>query len=471
MDKEEAQKRKVYTMNRIRSTFSLLLIIIFMSINCNRFAPLPDVTITDEKVIAIEELMERFYENEQFYGTILVAVDGNILYQNATGYANRDSLIPNTIDTKFRVASVTKQITVMLLLQLMEEGKLRLDDKLTDILPEYPEDKGRGITVRHLLTHRSGIIGGPRVPALDSVEQVHRSRDEMLELISSFELAPKPGARYEYSNFGYYLIGAIIERVSGKSYNQLLQERVCIPIGMENTLPDVTGMTYEKRATGYHYNYFNGPELAPHLDMSFAFGCGHLLSTAEDLYLFDQALYGSVLLSVEMKDLFFNKYGWHYQKVAVGNDGYIAKANLICASVNGFKANMLRITDDEVFITQLTNHKEQNQHILQGWGNVDITSRILAILYEKPYDLPRKSAAYEIFRALVDSGEVAAVQKNSDLLENQQDKFWFKDEEFEILAHELFNASMFDEALAYCEIAPITSEIKELTKIIQEQAH
>jgi len=456
-------------MKRIRSTFSLLLIVIFISINCNRFAPLPDVTITDEKIIAIEELMDRFYENEQFYGTILIAVKSEILYQNATGYANRDSLIPNTLDTKFRVASVTKQITDMLLLQLMEEEKLRLDDKLTDILTEYPEDKGRGITVRHLLTHKSGIIGGPRVPALDSVEQVHRTREQMLELISSFELASEPGARYEYSNFGYYLIGAIIERVSGQSYNQLLQERICIPIGMENTLPDVTGKTYENRATGYHYNYFTGPELAPHLDMSFAFGCGHLLSTVEDLYLFDQALYGSVLLSDEMKNIFFNKYGWHYQKVAVGNDGYIAKANLICASVNGFKANMLRITDDEVFITQLTNHKEQNQHILQGWGNVDITSRILAILYEKPYDLPRKSAAYEVFRTLLDSGENAAITKYTDLYEDQQDKYWFKDEEFEILAHELYDAGMLDEALVYCELAPDSSNVRELIGEIQKQ--
>lgn len=456
-------------MKKIKGILTLLLIIAFISINCNRFSPLPDVTITDEKITAIEELMDRFYENEQFYGTILIAVKGEILYQNATGYANRDSLISNTLDTKFRIASVTKQITVLLVLQLMEEGKLRLDDKLTDILTEYPEDKGRGITVRHLLTHKSGIIGGPRVPALDRVEQVHRSREQMLELISSFELASKPGARYEYSNFGYYLIGAIIERVSGQSYNQLLQERICIPIGMENTLPDVTGKTYENRATGYHYNYFTGPELAPHLDMSFAFGCGHLLSTAEDLYLFDQALYGNVLLSDEMKNIFFNKYGWHYQKVAVGNDGYIAKANLICASVNGFKANMLRITDDEVFITQLTNHKEQNQHILQGWGNVDITSRILAILYEKPYDLPRKSAAYEVFRSLVDSGETAASEKYFDLYENQQDKYWFKDEEFEILAHELYKAGMLAEALVYCELAPDSSNIRELVTKIQEQ--
>jgi hypothetical protein len=151
----------------------------------------------------------------------------------------------------------------------------------------------------------------------------------------------------------------------------------------------------------------------------------------------------------------------------VGNAGQTTRANLICASVNGFKANMLRIADDEIFITQLTNHKEHNRHILQGWGNVDITSRILAILYDRPYDLPRKSAAYEVFRTLLDSGVDAAITKYADLHEDQQDKFWFKDEEFEILAHELYDAGMLDEALAYCKLSPDNSEIRKLISRIR----
>ena len=188
-----------------------------------------------------------------------------------------------------------------------------------------------------------------------------------------------------------------------------------------------------------------------------------------DHYLWDRSLYGEKLLSNEMKELFFDKYGWHFQRVAVGNEGQTTRANLICASVNGFKANMLRVADDEIFITQLTNHKEHNRHILQGWGNVDITSRILAILYDQPYDLPRKSAAYDVFRTLLDSGEDAAIAKYADLHENQQDMFWFKDEEFEILAHELYDAGMLDKALVYCELAPENSEIRELITEIQER--
>jgi CubicO group peptidase (beta-lactamase class C family) len=414
--------------------------------------------------------MDRFYENEQFYGTILIAVKGEIIYQNASGYADRDSLIPNTLDTKFRIASVTKQITTMLILQMVEEGILDLDGKLTDYLPEYPKDKGDGITVHHLLTHRSGIIGEPKVPNLEQIEKFYHSPKQMIDLITSFDLASRPGSRYEYSNFGYYLLGLIIERVSGKSYGELLQEKICVPVGMTNTLPDVTGKGFINRAKGYHYSYFNGPEIAPHLDMSFAYSCGHLLSTVHDLYLWDRALYSEKLLSNEMKELFFDKYGWLYQRVAVGNEGQTARANLIAGSINGFKANMLRIADNEIFITQLTNHKEHNRHILQGWGTVDIASRILAILYDRPYDLPRKSAAYEVFRTLLDSGEVAAVEKYSDLHENRQDRFWFKDEEFEILARELYDAGMLDEALVHGQLIPDNSKIRKLIRKIRERA-
>ena len=130
---------------------------------------------------------------------------------------------------------------------------------------------------------------------------------------------------------------------------------------------------------------------------------------------------------------------------------------------------MLRIAGEKIFITQLTNHKEQNQHILQACGTSDIASRILAILYDQPYDLPRKSAAYEVFQTLLDSGGTAAAAKYKDLFENKQDKFWFKNEEFEILARELYDAGKLNEALAYCELVSTNSEIRELIRTIQEQ--
>ena len=455
-------------MRRCKNALLVLPLVVILNFLCSCHSSLPELNITKEKVAGIKELMDHFYDNEQYYGTILVAVKGEVLFERATGYADRDSLIPNTLDTKFRIASTTKQFTAILILQLVEEGTLNLDDKLTDIITEYPESEGNGITVGQLLTHRSGIIGEPKVPDLDKIEKRYHSQAQMLELITSFDLASNPGSRYEYSNFGYYLLGLIIERVSGKSYGELLQEKICVPLGMTNTMPEVTGDDIPQMAKAYQYDYITGYRDAPHLDMSFVFGYGHLISTVRDLYLWDMALYGEELLSSETKEKFFDKFGWLSQRVAVGNEGQTARVNLIGASVNGFKANLLRLSDDEVLIIQLTNHKEHNGHIVQAWGNVDITSRILAILYDQPYDMPKKSAAYDVFRALLDSGQAAAATRHHHLYQNEQDRYWFIDEEFEILARVLYNAGKPNEALAYCKLAPSTSRIRELTRIIQE---
>lgn len=454
-------------MRGYKDALLVLPFVVILNFLSSCHSSLPKLNVTKEKVAAIEKLMDRFYENEQYYGTILVAVKGKVLFERATGYADRDSMVPNALDTKFRIASTTKQFTAMLILKLVEEGSLNLDDKLTDIITEYPENKGKGITVDQLLTHRSGIVGEPKVPDLERIEKLYHSQAQMLELISSFDLASKPGTRYEYSNFGYYLLGLIIERVSGKSYGELLQEKICRPLRMTSTMPQVTGVEIPRMAKGYHYDYINGYQAAPHLDMSFVFGYGHLVSTLRDLYLWDRGLYCEELLSSEMKEQFFSRYGWLYQRVAVGMEGQTARVNLICASVNGFKANVLRLSDDEVLIIQLTNHKEHNRHIVQASGNIDITSRILAVLYDQPYDMPRKSAAYDVFRILIDEGKAAAATRYHHLYQNEGDRFRFKDEEFEILARELYNTGRLDEALAYCEIAPATSRIGELTRTIQ----
>ena len=112
-------------------------------------------------------------------------------------------------------------------------------------------------------------------------------------------------------------------------------------------------------------------------------------------------------------------------------------------------------------------HIWQAAELANGWGNVDITSRILAILYDQPYDLPRKSAAYEVFRTLLDSGDVVAAETYSDLHDNQQDKFWFKDDEFEILAHKLYDAGMLDKVLVYCRLVPDNAKIQKLITKIQ----
>jgi len=281
---------------------SIIIVITLIAINgCSFFNSNPELAVPENAENKIDQIVNTLYENEQFSGAVLVSVEGEIIYKNAVGFANLKDSIPINLDTKFRIASFTKPFTTILILQLVEDGKLELDGKLTDYLPDFPEDKGEGITIRHLLTHTAGITGESRISNLIDIEKEYYSRKRLLECIAKRDLVFEPGKGREYSNFGYALLGLVIEEVSGKSYNELLQEKICIPAGMKNTMEDITAQQIENRAIGYTYDYFNGLEEASFLDMSFCLGAGQLISTVKDLYLFDQALYTNKLLSLHQQ--------------------------------------------------------------------------------------------------------------------------------------------------------------------------
>jgi len=245
---------------------------------------------SQEKLKEIDHVVKTIYNNGRFSGIVLVSVKGEVVYKNAVGYANLEDSIPNTIDAKFRIASFTKPFTSILILQLVEDGVIKLDGKLIEYLPEYTVTGGDKITIRQLLTHTAGITGHERIPNLLDIEQQYYTRRDFLRLIMQYDLIYEPGKGREYSNFGYGLLALLIEKVTGKSYDEVMFEKICKPAEMTNTLSDITEMPIEKRAIGYTHDYFTGLEEASYLDMSFCLGAGQLLSTVEDLYLFDQAL-------------------------------------------------------------------------------------------------------------------------------------------------------------------------------------
>ena len=399
----------------------------------------------------ISQIITMMDDNGQFSGAVLISVKGDIIYKNAVGYANLEDSIPNTVDTKFRIASFTKPFTAMLILQLVEEEKLELDGKLTQYLPEFPKEKGENITIHQLLTHTAGITGESRISNLIDIEKEYYSRERLLNCIAERELVYEPGKGREYSNFGYALLGLVIERVSGKSYDEVLQEKICQPAGMKNTLEDITAQPIENRAIGYNYNYFSGLEEASFLDMSFCLGAGQLLSTVEDLYLFDKALYTDKLLNEESKELFFNKYGWHYQKCPYGKGYKKIRSNSLDGSINGFGSHTQRIEKDTVFIVALRNTKEYKKQIVIKWPNY-MMSRILAVLYGEEYDLPKKSGAYAIFKTMLDSGEKKATNFYHEMKKNQRDKYYLNKHEFLFFEKEFISDDMRDMAKAYNKI-------------------
>ena len=431
------------------SIFAVLLII--APIGCGFVNNNPTLSLpidANEKIAQIVNLMDDY---GQFSGAVLISVKGEIIYKDAVGYANIADSIPITCDTKFRIASFTKPITDMLILQLVEEGKLNLDDKLTDYLPEFPKEKVEGITIHHLLTHTAGITGESRIPNLIDIEKEYYTQKRFLNCIIEQDIIFKPGEGREYSNFGYALLGMIIEKASGKSYEELLQEKICRPTGMKNTMGDITAQHIDKRALGYNYNYFTGLELASFIDMSFTFGAGHLLSTVNDLYLFDQALYTNKLLNEESTELFLNKYGWKHQNCPYGKGFKKIRSNSLDGSVNGFGSHTQRIEKDSVFIVALRNTKEYKKEIVIKWPRY-MMSRILAVMYGAEYDLPKKSGAFAIFQTLNESGYEDAEKLHKEIIGKQNNKYYLKKRELLFFKDQLNEKGMNDMASSYDEI-------------------
>ena len=171
----------------------------------------------------IDLLMKQYDEYGQFNGSVLVAENGKVIYKKGFGMANMEWAIPNQPDTRFRIGSVTKQFTATLILQLVEEGKIKLDGKITDYLTDYRKDTGDKVTIHQLLNHTSGIPSYTSRP--NFLAEVSRNPYSVADFVKTFasgDFEFEPGSKFSYNNSGYFLLGAIIEKVTGKTYETVL---------------------------------------------------------------------------------------------------------------------------------------------------------------------------------------------------------------------------------------------------------
>lgn len=233
-----------------------------------------------------------------FSGYVHVVRGGEVLYSRGLGYADRERETPNTADTSFRIGSVTKQFTAAAIMLLVQRGALSVDDPVRKHLPEYPAPAGDRITIHHLLTHTSGIPNLTDDPAFMAKRDRPHTTAELIAEFADEPLEFEPGARFEYSNSGYIVLGAILERVSGRSYAELMRAEVFEPAGLRDTVVgDAEGA--RDRATGYEL----GPddELAPaaKIDMSVPHAAGAIRSTANDLVRWHEVLARRELLTAE----------------------------------------------------------------------------------------------------------------------------------------------------------------------------
>lgn len=256
---------------------------------CAAQTPHPDIAAKADAVV------KSYVRDGIFRGAVLVAKDGQVLFERGYGNANDEWQIPNTVDTRFRLGSITKQFTAAAILKLIEQGKVSLDDPMKKFYPEAPA-AWDAITIRHLLNHTSGIPSYTGLPGF--MQKRARERMTPIEIVNLSKDLPlefQPGEKYAYNNTGYVFLGYVIEKVSGESYAAHVKRVLFDPLGMKNSGYDTADAIIPKRASGYT----SRGQHAAYLDMSLPHAAGSLYSTAGDLLIWDQALHGGKVVSAD----------------------------------------------------------------------------------------------------------------------------------------------------------------------------
>jgi CubicO group peptidase (beta-lactamase class C family) len=347
--------------------------------------------VVADKAARIDELVSRYQQCGYLNGTVLVAQHGKVIYAKGVGDANMESHTPNTPQTKFDIASMSKQFTAALVLQQAAKGKIRLDGTVSEYLPWYRKDTGQTMTVEQLLHHTSGLPPDYDEPEFSATAEAsrHYEPQAFAEKFCQPALAAAPGTKWAYSNCGYVLLGLILERVTGKPFGDLLHEELLAPLGMKNTGLDRDDLAALGGATGYERHA--GPRYTPgpHLDRAHIFAAGGMYSTVEDLLRWNQALSSDELLSKDLRDQIFKPgmnnwaYGWFVTKISPGWPG----AGNTLAEMRGdmpgnFFSWILRYPEQDAVIIVLRN----------GYGSTEhFEENLQAILFDHPPRMPSRS--------------------------------------------------------------------------------
>ncbi len=406
----------------------------------------------------IDRLITAYYQNGVFNGVVLVSEKGKVIYKKTFGVADREWDIPATIDSKFKIASLSKSFTAMLILQLAESGKIRLDGTIKDYCPDYSGKGGDSITIHQLLTHTSGIPrdNDPEVEAIQ--ERLPHGLRDMVGYAEKADLVFTPGAGFNYSNLGYNILAYIVERVSGKSFDVVLKENILDPAGMHNTRQFNNDRIEKKLVTGYEYKLLYGYENAVMFDHTYTVGPGGMISTVEDLYRWDQALYSNELLGSDLSAKMFTPYstgkygyGWfiNKRKITEGDDSIMVADH--AGSINGFGSYMARILSDSSFVVVLKNQRSDT-YIDPAFAP-DIGQQIISIMYGEKINLPKKSIARHIAVLIGSSGIDSAIAEYYRIIKSDSGNYLTGEPELNKLGIELyFKYKMTNDALKIFEV-------------------
>ena len=283
----------------LNNRYSLGLVILVM-IMMNGFS------LLGQDVSPYEAILAQEFEGYQSGAAVLVVKDGKILFRGGIGFANIDQGEKISPTHLFRIGSITKTFTAVAILQLAEQGKLDISDPIQNYLPDYPKNE-QTINIEHLLTHTAGIKPYTGMAEVAHLQDKAATPEQIIDVFKDAPTEFTPGEQYQYNNYGYILLGAIIEQVSGMRYGAYLEKAIFKPLGMNDTYFGDVQEAAKEQAIGYEQD--NGAyQHAPYLNMNIPYAAGGLVSTVDDLYKWMQALQANEVISKSGLQKAFSPY-------------------------------------------------------------------------------------------------------------------------------------------------------------------
>jgi len=332
------------------------------------------VSAQKDPAVLLKEYMKAQADVNHFSGAVLIMKKGTVLLREGYGKADETHHIANTADTRFRVGSITKEFTAACILQLAEQKKLDLQDKLSKYFPGYP--KGDSVTIHMLLNHTSGIYNYTNSPDFGTVMGKEFSIDDMISYFKDKPYTSSPGLKYSYTNSGFLLLGALVEKVSGMSYSEYLKKNVLNKAGMNGSGTELNDLSMTSHAQPYTKSgATNTP--APPIALQWAFGAGMLYSTLDDMYKWDRALYTTSVLNADSKQKMFTpglgRYGYGFIIDSFDTHPRIWHNG----AINGFSSHFTRFIADDICIVVFSNNETNADLIDAGLSNIIYGNEVL----------------------------------------------------------------------------------------------
>lgn len=399
-------------------------------------------TTRTEVARGIESLMDEYARLGAFSGAMLVADRDGIILEKAYGLANREWDIPNAVDTRFRVGSLSKQFTAALVMRLVDEGRLDLDARLADVLAWYRKDTGEEVTIRQLLNHTSGIDRSGVMKLIGEHGRTGMPLREEVTTYCSGDLEWEPGTRFGYNNGAYLILGAVIEEVYGAPYADVLREVVLDPVEMADTGMDDSRRILARRADGYDRSA-DGLRKPEFVEATLAGCAGGVYSTVGDLYRWDRALSTDQVLSAAAREQMFTPgmgrygFGWFIVDVPVGPAGEPRTVIRHPGEGDGFHSVLWRIPTDGVAVVMISN-----------LGRMDADGMAASIL-DVVYGRTPKVGIAAVLRDAIDTAGVEAARATYFRLRDEaSERYDFAEDQLNGLGYGLLRRGSLEEAKA-----------------------